>query len=61
MITEAQFYDSFPVAEFLMQGFCTPFRLDRSKNCRVILLYIRSHVTSTQLNKYIIKNPLAPL
>ena len=28
MITEAKFYDSFPVAQFLMQGFYTPFRLD---------------------------------
>ena len=56
MITEKKLYDSFPASQFLMQGFCIPFRLDRSKNCGGILLFIGSHITSTQLHKYIIPN-----
>ena len=56
IITETKFDDSFPASQFLIQGFCTPFRLDRNKNGGGILLYISNHITSTKLNKYIIKN-----
>ena len=58
MITETKPYDSFPGSQFLIQCFCTPFRLDRNKNGGGILFYIRIHITSTQLNKYIIKNQI---
>ena len=57
MITETKIDESFPVFQFSIQGFCTPFRLDRNKNGGGILLYIRSNIISTKLNKkYIIKN-----
>ena len=56
IITETKLDDSFPASQFSISGFCTPFRLDRNKNGDGILLYIRSHITSTKLNKYIIKN-----
>ena len=58
MITETKLDSSFPASRFLMKGFGRPFRLDRSKNSGRILLYIKSHITSTQLNKYIIKNQI---
>ena len=58
MITETKLDDSFPASQFFMEGFCTPFRLDRNKNGGGILLYIRSNITSTKLNKYIIKNQI---
>ena len=58
MITERKLNDSFPVSQFFIQGFCTPFRLDRNKNGCGILLYIRSNITSTKLNEYIIKNQI---
>ena len=51
MITERKLNDSFPVSQFFIQRFCTPFRLDRNKNGCGILLYIRSNITSTKLNK----------
>ena len=50
--------DSFPVSQFLKQSSCTPFRLDQNKNGGGILIYIRVYVTSTKLNKYIIKNQI---
>ena len=31
MITETKLGDSFPASQFFIQGFCTPFRLDRIK------------------------------
>ena len=58
MITETKLDDSFPTSQFLIQGFCTPSRLDRNKNGGGILLYIRSNITSTKLNKYIINNEI---
>ena len=42
MITETKLDDSFPVSQFEIDGFSTPFRLDRNKNGGDILLYIRS-------------------
>ena len=56
MITETKLDDSFPASQFFIQGFCAPFRLDRNKNGGGILLYIRSNITATKLNRYIIKN-----
>ena len=59
MITETKLDDSFPAFQFLIQGFCTPFRLlERNKNSGGILLHMKSYVTSTKLNKYIIKNQI---
>ena len=58
MITETKLDDSFPVSQFLIQGFSIPFRLDRNKNGGGILLYTRSNITSTKLNKYIVKNEI---
>ena len=60
MITEKKLNDSFPASHFLIQGFCAPFRLDPNKNVDGILLYIRSNITSTKLDKYIIKNQIEP-
>ena len=30
MISETKIDDSFPVGQFLIEGFCTPYRLDRN-------------------------------
>ena len=61
MITETKLDDSLPASQFLIQRFCTPFRLDRNKNGSGIPLYIRSNITSTKLNKYILKNQIEVL
>ena len=58
MITETKLDDSFPGSQFLIPGFCTPYRLNRNKNGGGILLYIRNNITSTKLNKYVIKNQI---
>ena len=58
MIMETKLDDSFPSSQFLIQGFCTPFRLDRNKNGGGILLYIRSNITLAKLSKYIIKSQI---
>ena len=50
MITETKLDDSFPASQFLIQGFCTLFTLDRNKNGGEIFLYMKSEVKSTQIN-----------
>ena len=42
MVTETKLDDSFPVSQFNVEGFSTPFRLDRNKNGGGIILYICS-------------------
>ena len=40
MVTETQLDDSFPVLQFNVEGFSTPFRLGRNKNGGGIILYV---------------------
>ena len=44
MVTETKLDDSFPVSQFNVEVFSTPFRLDRNKNGGGIILYIRSYL-----------------
>ena len=44
MFTETKLDDSFPVSQFEIDGFSTPFRLDRNKNGGGILLCIGSYI-----------------
>ena len=46
MITETM-DDSFLVSQFEIDGFSTPFGLDRNKNGGGILLYIRIYIVVT--------------
>ena len=43
MVTETKLDDSFPASHFNVEG-CTPFRLDRNKSGRGIILYNRSYI-----------------
>ena len=57
MITETKLDDSFPVSQFEIDGFSTPFRLDRNKNGG-ILLYIRSYIVASKLNNHLFPNDI---
>ena len=46
MISETKIDDSFPVGQFLIEGFCTPYRLDRNSKGGGILLYVREDIPS---------------
>ena len=41
MISETKLDDTFPTSQFLMQGYSTPFRKDRTSKGGGILLYVR--------------------
>ena len=46
LVSETKLDDSFPTAQFLMSGFCKPYRLDRCSNGGGLLLYIREDIPS---------------
>ena len=44
MISETKIDDSFPLTQFLIEGFTIPYRLDRNGSDRGILVYIRADI-----------------
>ena len=46
MVSETKLDDTFPIptSQFLMQGYSTPFRKDRTSKCGGILLYVREDI-----------------
>ena len=50
LISETKLDDSFPSAQFLLDGFSKPYRLDRCSNGGGILLYIRDDIPARLLS-----------
>ena len=50
MISERKLDESFPPVQFLLDGYCDPFRFDRDGNGGGILLYIRDDIPSKLLS-----------
>ena len=50
LISETKIDSSFPSAQFHLEGYATPYRLDRNANGGGILLYIREDIPSKLLN-----------
>ena len=46
LITETKIDSSFPSAQFQIDGYTTPYRLDRDSNGGGILLYVRDNIPS---------------
>ena len=51
-IAETKLDDSFPVSQFVLDGFKKPYRLDNSKNSGGLLLYVRSNLPSRELRDF---------
>ena len=49
MISETKIDASFPIGQFLLNGYSTPFRLDRNAHGGGILLYVREDIPSKLL------------
>ena len=50
LISETKIDSSFPSAQFHLEGYATPYRLDRNATGGGILLYIREDIPSNVLN-----------
>ena len=46
MISETKIDEGFPKGNFLIEGFSTPFRLDRDSKGGGIMLYVRADIPS---------------
>ena len=46
MISETKINDCSPARQFLIEGFCTPYRLDCNSKGGSILLYVREDIPS---------------
>ena len=46
MISDIKIDDTFPHSQFFIEGFSTPYRLDRDSNGGGILLYVREDIPS---------------
>ena len=58
LLSETKLDDSFPTAQFSLNGYCKPYRLDSSSNGGSILLYVRDDIPSQLLTDYKIKDHL---
>ena len=58
MISESKLDDSFPKTQFNMEGFRTPFRLDRNKHVGGILLYVRNNIDTILLINHVFPNDI---
>ena len=50
MVTETKTDESFPTSQFIIPGFTSPYRFDRTKDGGGILVYIREDIPSKLLN-----------
>ena len=56
MISETKLDETFPAAQFSLQGFCDPYRFDRNRNGGGIMLYIRENIPSRLIEKKLRNN-----
>ena len=52
MISESKLDESFPTSQFLIDGYSSPYRLDRNKHGGGILIFIRNDIISMYLKKH---------
>ena len=52
LISETKIDNTFPVSQFCVLGYSMPFRLDRTRNGGVIMLYFKKHTPCIMLNKF---------
>ena len=53
VLTETKFDNTLPTAQFLVNGFSEPYRLDRKRNRGRVMIYIRENIPSKRLVKHV--------
>ena len=54
MVSETKLDNSFPVSQFLIDGYTSPFRIDRDNNGGGIMLFVREYIPCKHLSVEII-------
>ena len=56
MVSETKIDDTFPLAQFCVEGYSTPYRLDGTCKGGGLLLYVRDDIPSKQIKLKFIEN-----
>ena len=56
MVSETKIDDTLPLAQFCVEGYSTPYRLDRTCKGGGLLLYVRDDIPSEQIKSKFIEN-----
>ena len=60
-IQETKLDESFPPGQFLIDGYCAPYRLDRNRNGGGVMIYVREDIPSKLLSKHTFTKPIEGL
>ena len=52
IITESKLDDTFPINQFIIDGFSPPFRVDHNKNSGGVIIYVRDDIPSRELKAH---------
>ena len=61
ILTETKLDETFRISSFLIDGFSSPFRLDRNRKVGSILIYVRNDISSKLLAKHSFPNDIEGL
>ena len=56
LVSKTKIDDTFPLAQFCVEGYSTPYRLDRICKGGGLLLYVKDDIPSKQIKLRFIKN-----
>ena len=56
LVSKTKIDDTFPLAQFCVEGYSTPYRLDRTRKGGGLLLYVRDDIPSKQIKLKFIEN-----
>ena len=59
LLSKTKFDVTFPVAQFCVKGYSTPYRLNRTCIGGVLLIYVRNNTSLSKLNKNLLKIKLS--
>ena len=61
VLTETKLDDTFPIAQFLVNGFSEPYRLERNRNGGGVMVYFREDIPSKRLAKHVFPHDMEGL
>ena len=58
VVTETKLDHTFPTAQFFIDGYSAPYRLDRNRHGGGVMIYVREDISSKQLTKHTFKDDI---
>ena len=61
ILTETKIDATYPISQFMIEGYSKPYRLDRNKHGGGVIIYVREDIPSKLLNKHNFPNEIEGL